>query len=178
MAVDGQVILQAKQGHIGSAGAVDDRIAALAPLLQVLEIQYIAYNCLQLRFSTARDCFAPDGTALPYHRPHLASTLEQGSEHIVAQQTARAREQHPRAVWILFLHPAKINYFPLLRPGLEGNHPFFTRFSCSKSSRIDQKQENAVTPERLDKITFPARSEPRAKSTPPIANAHQHCLPK
>lgn len=58
----------------------------------------------------------------------------------MSQQSARAREQHPRAVWILCLHPAKINFFPLFGLGLEGNHPFFTRFSRSLVQTNSLKQ--------------------------------------
>jgi hypothetical protein len=36
--------------------------------------------------------------------------------------------------------------------GFLGNHPFSTLFFCSNTSRIDQKEENAVTPARVDMV--------------------------
>ena len=41
-------------------------------------------------------------------------------------------------------------FFPVRFLGLAGNQPLFTRFSCSKSSRIDQKEEKAATPATVE----------------------------
>ena len=51
-------------------------------------------------------------------------------------------------------------------------------FSCSKISRMDQKHEKAVTPERLDQTTSATRSEITANMTPTRAKAHQQRLLK
>ncbi len=37
-----------------------------------------------------------------------------------------------------------------LRRGLAGNQPLRTRSRCSRTSMIDQKDEKAVTPQRMD----------------------------
>lgn len=38
-----------------------------------------------------------------------------------------------------------------MRFGFVGNQPRFTRFSCSNSSRIDQKQEKEITPKMTER---------------------------
>jgi len=58
-----------------------------------------------------------------------------------------------------------------------GNQPFWTRFSCSNNSWIDQKQEKAVTPVIVDHTSESMKSESAAKPIPASRNAHQHFFP-
>ncbi len=64
------------------------------------------------------------------------------------------------------------------RFGFSGNQPLATRFSCSKSSRIDQKQENAATPQTVDQTKLSKMRERAAKPRPASRNTHQQPLPK
>lgn len=66
--------------------------------------------------------------------------------------------------------------FPLF--GFSGNQPFFTRSRCLKSSRIDHKLENAVTPSRVDNIVLSTSSDPPMHSNPNTRNVHQQPTPK
>ena len=46
--------------------------------------------------------------------------------------------------------------------GLAGNQPLFTRFSCSKSSKMDQKEEKAATPAMVDHTMLCQKEKPPA----------------
>ena len=65
------------------------------------------------------------------------------------------------------------NYFSLF-----GNHPFFTRLRCWKSSPIDQKDEKAKTPQEADTTTLCNNSEAITPPVPMSRNTHQHLTPK
>lgn len=71
----------------------------------------------------------------------------------------------------------RLHLFPFLL-GFSWNHPFFTRFSCSNNSRIDQKKQNASTPKIDERIILSITREITAQMIPAIANAHQHFFPK
>ena len=73
--------------------------------------------------------------------------------------------------WLEWIKP----YFLL---GFLGNQSRWTRFSCWKSSRIDQKLEKAITPRITDRYILFANSEPISIPIPTKANAHQHLVPK
>ena len=59
-----------------------------------------------------------------------------------------------------------------------GNQPFSTLFFCWNSSRIDQKHENAATPDMVDHTIFPRNRDSAANPQPAIRNAHQQRVPK
>ena len=73
--------------------------------------------------------------------------------------------------WLKWIKP----YFLL---GFLGNQPRWTRFSCWKSSRIDQKLEKAITPRITDRYILLANNEPMSIPIPTKANIHQHLVPK
>ena len=61
--------------------------------------------------------------------------------------------------------------------GFDGNQPLATRFSCSKSSNIDQKQLKPTTP-NIAEMTPWDNSDAAQKPRPATANSHQHPLPQ
>ena len=65
-----------------------------------------------------------------------------------------------------------------MRFGFFGNQPLLTRFSCSNSSRIDQKQEKDITPKMTERQMFSTRREAISVMTPADAKAHQQRVPK
>ena len=67
-------------------------------------------------------------------------------------------------------------YAFLFLAGFSGNHPFFTRFSCWKSSSMDQKEEKATTPDITDHSPG-MKSDNTANSMPARRTIHQHRLP-
>ena len=62
--------------------------------------------------------------------------------------------------------------------GLAGNQPLFTRFSCSKSSKMDQKEEKAATPEMVDHTMLSMKRESAAKPMPARRKSHQQPFPR
>ncbi len=62
--------------------------------------------------------------------------------------------------------------------GLFGNHPFSTRFRCSKSSFIAQKDVNAKTPHSDETRMFPVSTEPATPAAPASKNTHQQPVPQ
>ena len=65
-----------------------------------------------------------------------------------------------------------------LRFGFLGNHPFFTRSSCSKTSLMVQKEEKANTPNKEDNITLSMLNDAATPAMPSIRNIHQHFVPQ
>ncbi len=65
-----------------------------------------------------------------------------------------------------------------MRRGLRGNQPFSTRFFCSKTSKIDQKQEKAKTPKMTEAYVLSANNENTNAAKPTNANTHQQRVPK
>ncbi len=63
------------------------------------------------------------------------------------------------------------------RRGLAGNQPFLTRSRCSRTSRIDQKHEKAVTPQRIDH-TPDVMSEAASIAMPPKRKSQLHFWPR
>lgn len=61
---------------------------------------------------------------------------------------------------------------------LFGNQPFSTRFFCSKTSPMLQKEENPKTPHNADKIMFSTKKAPVIPAIPKNRNTHQHLTPK
>jgi len=55
--------------------------------------------------------------------------------------------------------------------GFFGNKPFLTRSFCSKTSIIDQKQENENTPKEVDKKVLSTNNEIVAVMIPAIKKA-------
>lgn len=64
------------------------------------------------------------------------------------------------------------------RFGLRGNQPFSTRLRCSKISKIDQKLENAVTPNSDATNQSSTKYDNTPHTIPSSKNAHQHLTPK
>ena len=62
--------------------------------------------------------------------------------------------------------------------GFLGNHPFFTRFSWSKSSLIVQKDEKANTPNRVERMMSVTKTEVATPAIPNNRNIHQHFVPQ
>ena len=69
-------------------------------------------------------------------------------------------------------------YAFLFLAGFSGNHPFFTRFSCWKSSSMDQKEEKAATPAIVDQTMLSTKSDNAAKPIPARRKSHQQPFPR
>ena len=68
--------------------------------------------------------------------------------------------------------------YSFLRFGFIGNHPFFTRWRCSKTSRILHRHEQPTTPSTGLSISLSVNSEATMKAMPEMRNTHQHFTPK
>ena len=72
-------------------------------------------------------------------------------------------------------HPASPTYFFF---SFLGNHPFSTRFFWSKTSLMDQNEENATTPKTMDQKPRTNPMEQAAATKPDNRKAHQERVPK
>lgn len=66
----------------------------------------------------------------------------------------------------------------LLRLGFAGNHPFSTRFFCSKISPMVHNDEKEKTPRSDDQKTSPTITEAAIPPSPSNRKHHQHPVPK
>lgn len=71
-----------------------------------------------------------------------------------------------------------VRYTSDVRLGFLGNHPFFTRSSCSNTSLMVQNEEKANTPSSEATKILSVYSEAMAPPIPNNRKIHQHLVPQ
>ncbi len=118
-------------------------------------------------------CFPVQGERVTYEARscHICGTMLPHPCHDRASYVTRSA--HVRGVTASHLYASVFS-----RLGFLGNHPFSTRFFCSKSSPIDQRQEAPITPTMAEARVLSMQREPTIQTIPAKRKSHQGRVPK